>query len=73
MHLDNGDARTLSDHGFEPAEDGTIKREISDVAGELRELLDHLNRAGATVRDLRIEAPSLQAVFLHLTGRELRE
>ena len=73
VHLDNGDARTHSDHGFEPAEDGTIKREISDVAGELRELLDHLNRAGATVRDLRIEAPSLQAVFLHLTGRELRE
>ena len=28
---------------------------------------------GATVTDIQIDAPSLQAVFIHLTGRELRE
>jgi hypothetical protein len=32
-----------------------------------------LHEAGIGVVDVRIETPSLQAVFLHLTGRELRE
>jgi len=47
-----------------------IDRAVADVARELPALLA---AAGGEIEDLRVEAPSLQAVFLHLTGRELRE
>ena len=30
-------------------------------------------RAGHAVRDLRLEEPTLETVFITLTGRELRE
>ena len=46
---------------------------INDVAEELPPLLQRLATAGGRVFDVEIEAPSLQDVFIHLTGRELRE
>lgn len=46
---------------------------INDVAEELPPLLQRLAMAGGRVLDVEIEAPSLQDVFIHLTGRELRE
>jgi ABC-2 type transport system ATP-binding protein len=36
-------------------------------------LLAGLERAGIEVRDLELVSPGLESVFLHLTGRELRE
>jgi hypothetical protein len=36
-------------------------------------LLERVRAAGATVEDLEVRRPTLQSVFLHLTGRELRE
>ena len=58
--LSNGDGPTL--HG-----------EVDDVAAELAALLGRVSAMGCRVRDLEMRAPSLQAVFLHLTGKELRE
>lgn len=53
---------------------GTVLRgAIDDVAEDLPELLRRVTASGARVLDVDVEAPSLQAVFLHLTGRELRE
>jgi hypothetical protein len=46
---------------------------MRDVAAELPPLLDRIRLAGATVDDVDVRGPSLQAVFIHLTGRELRE
>ena len=46
---------------------------MTDVAGDLPPLLDGIRAAGATVDDVDVRGPSLQAVFIHLTGRELRE
>ena len=46
---------------------------ITDVAGELPGLLARLAAAGLGVRDLEVRSASLQAVFLALTGKELRE
>ncbi|MBX3357926.1 MAG: ABC transporter ATP-binding protein [Phycisphaeraceae bacterium] len=46
---------------------------MEDVALGLPEVLEKIARAGRRVEDVHIEAPSLQAVFIHLTGRELRE
>jgi len=42
------------------------KRLTPYLEGEVREL-------GFTVQDVEVRSPTLQSVFLHLTGRELRE
>ncbi len=46
---------------------------VDDVAAELPVLLQSLRSAATRVEDVSVEPPSLQAVFIHLTGRELRE
>jgi ABC-2 type transport system ATP-binding protein len=46
---------------------------IVDATAELPALLSRVAKTGASVADVRMDAPSLHAVFLHLTGRELRE
>lgn len=43
------------------------------VAADLPMVLEQVAGLGRRVEDVRIVEPSLQAVFLHLTGRELRE
>jgi ABC-2 type transport system ATP-binding protein len=47
--------------------------EVDDVALELPDLLIHIRENGGTVCDLDVHPPSLHSVFIHLTGRELRE
>jgi ABC-2 type transport system ATP-binding protein len=46
---------------------------LKDVGLELPPLLERLRQAGRLVEDIDVRGPSLQAVFIHLTGRELRE
>jgi ABC-2 type transport system ATP-binding protein len=46
---------------------------LRDVAKELPRVLETVVSVGGDLRDLEVHAPDLQAVFLHLTGRELRE
>ncbi len=46
---------------------------VDDIAADLPKRLQQFTAAGATVTDLAIEVPTLQAVFLHFTGHELRE
>ena len=50
-----------------------VRARLKDVGVELPPLLDRLRQAGRSVEDLDVRGPSLQAVFIHLTGRELRE
>ena len=50
-----------------------VRARMRDVALELPPLLDRIHRAGRAVEDVDVRGPSLQAVFIHLTGRELRE
>ncbi|MEP6917206.1 MAG: ABC transporter ATP-binding protein [Acidobacteriota bacterium] len=57
----------------EPAAPGVVKARMRDVALELPPLLDRIRQAGRSVEDVEVRGPSLQAVFIHLTGRELRE
>ena len=55
--------------------DGRVVRtRMRDVACfvKLPPLLVRIREAGRTV-DVEVRGPSLQAVFIHLTGRELRE
>ncbi len=59
--------------GLANGEGPVLRGEVDDVAGELSALLARVSAAGCHVRDLEVRPPSLQSVFLHLTGRELRE
>ena len=46
---------------------------VNDVAAELPGLLSRIAGAGVRVEDVHVQAPTLHSVFIHLTGRELRE
>jgi ABC-2 type transport system ATP-binding protein len=71
--LDGGPV--VSARGLEPdaADPRVVRARLTDVAAELPPLLEALRLAGRTVGDVDVRGPSLQAVFIHLTGRELRE
>jgi ABC-2 type transport system ATP-binding protein len=52
--------------------DGAEERiESSSPADDLPRILS--DRAGTPIRSLRVERPTLESVFLHLTGRSLRD
>jgi len=54
--------------------DGRVVRAgVGDLASDLPALLEQLRAAGYGVADVRVDRADLHAVFLHLTGRELRE
>ncbi|MEZ6118526.1 MAG: hypothetical protein R3C28_18440 [Pirellulaceae bacterium] len=46
---------------------------VDNVATELADVLAVAKHAGVQICDVQIEAPSLQAIFIHLTGKELRD
>ena len=50
-----------------------IRARMGDVASGLPPLLEQIRLAGRAVDDVEVRGPSLQSVFIHLTGRELRE
>ena len=51
----------------------TLRAKVANVARELPALLATVAAQGREVEDVDVRGPSLQAVFIHLTGRELRE
>jgi ABC-2 type transport system ATP-binding protein len=58
LFLDNAEQRTAR---------------MENVALELPPLLQQITAEGRAVDDVDVRGPSLQSVFIHLTGRELRE
>jgi ABC-2 type transport system ATP-binding protein len=57
----------------EAGDNRIVKARMRDVAAELPPLLARIRLAGRSVDDVDVRGPSLQSVFIHLTGRELRE
>ena len=56
------------------AEDPRVLRaKVTNVARELPALLTAVSGQGREVEDVEVRGPSLQSVFIHFTGRELRE
>jgi ABC-2 type transport system ATP-binding protein len=51
----------------------TLRAKVVNVARDLPALLSAVAAQGREVEDVDVRGPSLQAVFIHLTGRELRE
>ena len=50
-----------------------VRAPIANLGTDLPLLLGRLREAGYEVVDVRVSRPDLSALFLHLTGRELRE
>src|SRR5918993_1541821 len=50
-----------------------LRAKMRDVALDLPPLLERIRDSGHMVDDVEVRGPSLQSVFIHLTGRELRE
>lgn len=46
---------------------------VDNVVDELPSILERIQRVGGTISDLEVHQPNLHHVFLHLTGRDLRE
>ncbi|MEO5895665.1 MAG: ABC transporter ATP-binding protein [Vicinamibacterales bacterium] len=71
----NGDTALLASDRVEidPADRRVLRARMHDVATELPPLLERIRQTGLLVDDVEVRGPSLQAVFIHLTGRELRE
>jgi ABC-2 type transport system ATP-binding protein len=63
-------ARTIE---ADPSDPRLLRARMRDVAIELPPLLERVRQVGRSVEDVEVKGPSLQSVFIHLTGRELRE
>ncbi len=50
-----------------------IIAEVEDIDLEMPQLLTRIRAGGSRVTHIEVNSPSLHAVFIHLTGRELRE
>ena len=59
--------------GFSNAGENAVEYRVQNVASELPAILALIVPSGLQVEDITIHSPTLQAVFLHYTGRELRE
>jgi ABC-2 type transport system ATP-binding protein len=46
---------------------------VEDARENLPAILQVAAEAGATIRSVEVTEPDLEAVFLHLTGRALRD
>lgn len=53
--------------------DGAVVLTMRGSDGALPQALAHAEREGLSVRDLSIDEPTLETVFINLTGKELRE
>ncbi len=46
---------------------------VTDAVRELPRMLQSIRATGDSIEHIRLQSPTLQQVFLHLTGKELRE
>ncbi|MEA2842948.1 MAG: type transport system ATP-binding protein [Actinomycetota bacterium] len=53
--------------------DGSLQVHVEGSAGVLPRLIAHTEAGGFTVTDLSMTEPTLETVFINLTGKELRE
>jgi ABC-2 type transport system ATP-binding protein len=68
-----GPERILEGVDVDAADGRLLRTRMREVAVELPALLDRIRSAGRAVEDVDVRGPSLQSVFIHLTGRELRD
>ena len=66
-------AQTLRPFGAVEFQEASIALRCSRAAGHIAPLMQALDAAGVRVGDVRLRQPTLEDVFLKLTGRRLRE
>ncbi len=60
--------------GMQASPDGLrLSAQVSDVGADLPALISRVHAAGCTIEDIEVLRHGLHEVFLHLTGRDLRE
>jgi ABC-2 type transport system ATP-binding protein len=69
----DGAASALDGLDVDAAEPRIVRARMTDVASGLPPLVERIRLAGRTIDDVDVRGPSLQSVFIHLTGRDLRE
>jgi len=76
----DGDLAALARHleGFEGARavrevENTVAVEVQGSKGVLPRIVDYVEAGGFTLTDLSLTEPSLETVFINLTGKDLRE
>ena len=55
------------------SQDGRLKIESSDARPALLELIELCNARDVPILSLEVLEPNLESVFLHLTGKRLRD
>jgi ABC-2 type transport system ATP-binding protein len=55
------------------AVDGTLRLHVSGATGVVPTVVTVADRAGYTITDLSVTEPTLETVFIALTGKELRD
>jgi ABC-2 type transport system ATP-binding protein len=73
LRLDAGVATPPNGAEIDAEDPRIVRARVSDVARDLPALLAAVAAQKRTVEDVEVRGPSLQSVFIHLTGRELRE
>jgi ABC-2 type transport system ATP-binding protein len=53
--------------------EGRVHLSVDASEGLLPRIIDAAEAAGSSVRDLSVSEPTLESVFISLTGKELRE
>ncbi len=66
-------ARTVNGVVQASVEDHAIALIAEDASAILPQLLDRITRAGTTISGVEVHEPNLEAVFLHVTGKALRD
>jgi len=59
--------------GLEADGNGALRAGVVHLGRDLPALVDRVEATGRRVEDVEVHRPSLQSVFIRLTGRELRE
>jgi ABC-2 type transport system ATP-binding protein len=54
-------------------EENELVLQATDANATLPDVISHITSAGCHIRQLAVQEPNLEAVFLHLTGRALRD
>ena len=73
VRLDAPPATVPPDAEADAEDPRLLRARVKDVSRDLASLLTAISAGGREIQDVEVRGPSLQSVFIHLTGRELRE
>ena len=65
--------RDVADVRIVVAEADALRLSVTDASRRLPELFEALSASGGEVRETTLTQPSLESLFIKLTGKELRE